>query len=97
VSSNSGRPRRKFAVRSIACHDGKDGSFEPDSFVKPQPSALLSGWAAAEWAIRFYRRHGFELVPPEQKTALLRTYWTVSDRQIENSVVLTKTMAEAAS
>jgi len=28
------------------------------------------------------------LVPPEAKTALLRTYWTVPDRQIETSVVL---------
>ena len=49
---------------------------------------LVGTWAAAEWAIRFYQRHGFELVPPEQKTALLKAYWTVSDRQIETSVVL---------
>jgi hypothetical protein len=50
---------------------------------------LVGTWAAAEWAIRFYRRHGFELVTPDDKTALLRTYWTVPDRQIETSVVLT--------
>jgi GNAT superfamily N-acetyltransferase len=49
---------------------------------------LVGTWAAAEWAIRFYRRHGFEQVLPEQKTALLKTYWTVPDRQIETSVVL---------
>jgi GNAT superfamily N-acetyltransferase len=49
---------------------------------------LVGTWAAAEWAIRFYRRHGFEQVSPEQKTALLKTYWTVPDRQIETSVVL---------
>ena len=49
---------------------------------------LVGTWAAAEWAIEFYRRHGFELVSPEQKTALLKTYWTVPDRQIETSVVL---------
>ncbi|MGH2836960.1 MAG: GNAT family N-acetyltransferase [Thermoleophilaceae bacterium] len=47
-------------------------------------------WAAAEWAIRFYERHGFELVPPERTAALLRTYWAISDRQIETSVVLTR-------
>jgi GNAT superfamily N-acetyltransferase len=53
------------------------------------PRRMLVGtWAAAEWAIRFYRRHGFEQVSPEQKTALLKTYWTVPDRQIETSVVL---------
>ena len=49
---------------------------------------LIGTWAAAEWAIRFYCRHGFALVPPERKTALLKTYWTVPDRQIETSVVL---------
>lgn len=49
---------------------------------------LVGTWADAEWAIRFYRRHGFELVSPKQKMALLETYWTVSERQIETSVVL---------
>ena len=49
---------------------------------------LVGTWAAAEWAIRFYRRHGFELVSPEHKDALLRTYWTIPERQIETSVVL---------
>ncbi len=49
---------------------------------------LVGTWAAAEWAISFYRRHGFELTTPEQKTALLQSYWTVPDRQIELSVVL---------
>ena len=49
---------------------------------------LVGTWAAAEWAISFYRRHGFELTTPEQKTAFLQSYWTVPDRQIELSVVL---------
>jgi len=53
------------------------------------PRRMLVGtWAAADWAIRFYRRHGFEQVSPERKTALLTTYWTIPDRQIEVSVVL---------
>ena len=39
-------------------------------------------------AIRFYRRYEFELVSPERKDALLRSYWTIPDRQIETSVVL---------
>jgi GNAT superfamily N-acetyltransferase len=51
---------------------------------------LVGTWAAAEWAIRFYRRHGFELVSPERKTAVLKAYWTIPDRQIETSVVLAK-------
>ena len=49
---------------------------------------LVGTWAAAHWAIRFYRRHGFEQVTPERKDALLKTYWTIPDRQIETSVVL---------
>ncbi len=49
---------------------------------------LIGTWAAAVWAIRFYERHGFHLVGPEEKNRLLKKYWTVPDRQIETSVVL---------
>jgi GNAT superfamily N-acetyltransferase len=49
---------------------------------------LIGTWAAADWAIRFYLRHGFELASPNQKAALLKAYWTIPDRQIETSVVL---------
>jgi GNAT superfamily N-acetyltransferase len=49
---------------------------------------LVGTWAAADWAIRFYSRHGFELVSPECKSALLKTYWSIPERQIDTSVVL---------
>jgi GNAT superfamily N-acetyltransferase len=49
---------------------------------------LVGTWAAADWAVRFYERHGFELVSPERKTDLLRTYWSIPERQIDTSVVL---------
>jgi N-acetylglutamate synthase-like GNAT family acetyltransferase len=49
-----------------------------------QRPMLVGTWAAAEWAIRFYRRYGFEPAPQD----LLRTYWTIPERQIETSVVL---------
>ena len=49
---------------------------------------LVGTWAAAGWAIAFYGRHGFELVSPARKNVLLKTYWTIPDRQIETSVVL---------
>lgn len=49
---------------------------------------LVGTWDAAEWAVRFYRRHAFELVSPARKSVLLRAYWTIPDRQIETSVVL---------
>jgi GNAT superfamily N-acetyltransferase len=49
---------------------------------------LVGTWAAATWAIHFYQRHGFALVSPQRKTALLKSYWTIPERQIETSVVL---------
>ena len=49
---------------------------------------LVGTWADAGWAISFYARHGFEQVTPERKTELLKTYWTIPERQIETSVVL---------
>jgi len=49
---------------------------------------LVGTWSAASWAINFYRRHGFAVVSPERRTELLKTYWTIPDRQIETSVVL---------
>jgi GNAT superfamily N-acetyltransferase len=49
---------------------------------------LVGTWAAADWAISFYRRHGFELVSPQRKDELLKRYWTIPERQIETSVVL---------
>ena len=56
---------------------------------------LVGTWRAAWWAITFYQRRGFQLVTPEQKVRLLRRYWTVPDRQIEESVVLADNRARA--
>jgi N-acetylglutamate synthase-like GNAT family acetyltransferase len=49
---------------------------------------LIGTWAAASWAIEFYRRNGFTLVSNDEKDRLLRTYWSIPPRQIETSVVL---------
>jgi GNAT superfamily N-acetyltransferase len=49
---------------------------------------LIGTWADAVWAIRFYQKHGFELVEPLEKDRLLKKYWTIPERQIETSVVL---------
>jgi GNAT superfamily N-acetyltransferase len=51
---------------------------------------LVGTWAAARWAIRFYEQHGFRLVGDEEKDRLLSTYWTISPRQRETSVVLAR-------
>jgi GNAT superfamily N-acetyltransferase len=49
---------------------------------------LVGTWAAAEWAIRFYERNGFQTVGEEEKNRLLRAYWSIPERQVETSVVL---------
>jgi N-acetylglutamate synthase-like GNAT family acetyltransferase len=49
---------------------------------------LIGTWADASWAIDFYRRHGFTVVPEADKARLLRTYWSIPERQVETSVVL---------
>jgi GNAT superfamily N-acetyltransferase len=49
---------------------------------------LVGTWETAVWAIRFYQRHGFVLVSPARKTLLLKTYWSIPDRQVDTSVVL---------
>jgi GNAT superfamily N-acetyltransferase len=49
---------------------------------------LVGTWATADWAIAFYRRHGFELASPQRSAALLERYWSIPERQVETSVVL---------
>jgi N-acetylglutamate synthase-like GNAT family acetyltransferase len=49
---------------------------------------LIGTWADATWAVRFYQKHGFQLVTPEEKNRLLKKYWTIPERQVETSVVL---------
>ena len=49
---------------------------------------LVGTWEAAYWAISFYEKHGFRLMPSEEKNRLLRKYWNITERQIETSVVL---------
>jgi GNAT superfamily N-acetyltransferase len=50
------------------------------------PRLLVGMWADAAWAVRFYRKHGFSLEPDGD--GLLRTYWTIPDRQRETSLVM---------
>jgi len=50
------------------------------------PLLLVGTWADAYWAITFYQKHNFQLMP--NKDELLKTYWNIPQRQIETSVVL---------
>ena len=49
---------------------------------------LVGTWESAWWALRFYEKHGFKLVPWEEKNRLLREYWKIPERQVVTSVVL---------
>ena len=56
---------------------------------KNQNSSLLVGtWKNAKWAIRFYEKFGFILHTKEETTLLLKKYWNIPTKQIENSIVL---------
>lgn len=55
--------------------------------ITPKP-ILIGTWADASWAIGFYQRNGYTIVSDAEKNRLLRTYWSIPERQIETSVVL---------
>jgi GNAT superfamily N-acetyltransferase len=56
---------------------------------------LIGTWAAASWAIAYYEKGGYCLLPPEAKTRLLKRFWKIPERQVETSVVLAKGRWEA--
>jgi hypothetical protein len=45
--------------------------------------------------VAYYRKAGYELVPDEAKTRLLKRFWNIPERQVETSVVLAKGKWEA--
>ena len=56
---------------------------------KYKNSRLLVGtWKNASWAIQFYKKFDFVLHAKEETTLLLKKYWNIPTKQIENSVVL---------
>ena len=56
---------------------------------KNQNSRLLVGtWRKAEWAIRFYKKFNFIIQSKNQSAILLKKYWKIPLKQINNSVVL---------
>ena len=60
-------------------------------FKLNKSSYLFVGtWKDATWAIQFYEKFGFICHTKKQTTQLLKKYWKISSKQIENSVVLEK-------
>jgi len=79
---------RHAYVRTTRRRGGIGGALLDTLLTKTSRPVLIGTWAAADWAVRFYERHGFRLVTPKEKDRLLKTYWSIPERQIETSVVL---------
>ena len=79
---------RHSYVRAARRSQGIGGKLLSQLKVQTDRPLLVGTWAAAVWAIRFYEKHGFRLVSPEDKKRLLKKYWSIPDRQVETSVVL---------
>jgi GNAT superfamily N-acetyltransferase len=55
--------------------------------LTPKP-ILIGTWSAATWAIAFYEKQGYRVLPRPEIERLLRRYWRIPERQVETSVVL---------
>ena len=78
---------------TLTQHQGKGTGSELLNFLleKNKNSHLLVGtWKSAKWAIKFYEKFGFKFHSAEQSALLLKKYWNIPSKQIENSVVLEK-------
>ena len=88
------QPREKVTlirhayVRTSARNKGIGSRLLTHLLAKITTPVLIGTWADARWAIDFYEKHGFRLLPAEEKDRLLRKYWNIPGRQIETSVVL---------
>jgi GNAT superfamily N-acetyltransferase len=84
---------RHAYVRTASQKQGIGGRLLSHLRKLARSPVLIGTWADAAWAIRFYEKHRFQLVTPEQKARLLKRYWNVPDRQAETSVVLVDKLA----
>ena len=79
---------RHAYVRTSHRRHGIGGQLLRFLLARIDTPTLIGTWAAADWAIRFYQKHGFRLVTAAEKDRLLPKYWGVPERQIETSMVL---------
>ena len=85
---------RHAYVRPLHQGRGIGGALLTELAGRTAGALLVGTWASAQWAIRFYERHGFRLVGAEEKDRLLSDYWNISSRQRQTSVVLTRAHAQ---
>ncbi len=79
---------RHAYVRSSHRNRGIGGKLLAQLRAQATRPVLIGTWADATWAVRFYQKHGFRLVTPQEKDRLLGRYWSIPARQVETSVVL---------
>ena len=79
---------RHAYVRSIYRNKGIGSKLLAHLVSIASTPVLVGTWAAATWAIEFYKKHGFRLLSASETETLLRKYWSIPDRQVETSVVL---------
>jgi N-acetylglutamate synthase-like GNAT family acetyltransferase len=79
---------RHAYVRTSARGKGVGGKLLTYLLTLTKRPVLIGTWKAATWAISFYEKHGFVQTSETEKTALLRKYWHISERQNVTSVVL---------
>ena len=82
---------RHAYVRTTLRNRGIGGKLLKFLLATTNTPVLIGTWAAAAWAVAFYEKYGFRQVTVEEKNRLLRTYWTIPERQVETSVVLADT------
>ena len=79
---------RHAYVTTVKRRNGIGGMLLSELVKQTDKPLLMGTWAGASWAVRFYEKHGFRLVTPEEKDRLLKKYWKIPQRQVETSVVL---------
>lgn len=79
---------RHAYVRTVARRAGIGSALLAHIMAGAKRPVLIGTWRAASWAIAFYRKNGFALIPDAEIAQVLRRYWAIPERQIEESVVL---------
>ena len=79
---------RHAYVRTSQRRGGIGAALLRECLARTDRPVLIGTWAAASWAIDFYEKHDFAIIDGDEKNRLLKTYWSIPERQIETSVVL---------
>lgn len=79
---------RHAYTRTAAQGSGAGSALMEHLKAQTRKPMLVGTWKAAAWAIRFYEKRGFRLAGEQEKNRLLRRYWSIPERQVEESVVL---------